>query len=479
MLTETVIVAVRAMTSTDLPGDRYDSRPVFADVSAHFLMRNLGDAEERMAVRFPLEDPGGKGDGYGRYPLITDFRVVVDGEPVSIRRVTTPNPGRYPKGADPIDWAAFDVRFPPNADVRIDIEYSQEATYVRGDACFLYILQTGADWRESIGIADIVFRMPYPADPMVVARRAGLYGVVSRDGTVRGNDMRFHFEDLEPKPENDLGLCAVTPSFWQRVVSAKERLALSPERPRALMEVALSLKAMGMSMFHPASNSVLQVDALDTEVRQAFEAALAADPDDPSLHAAYADYLWDGIYDRGFLLQRQAKADHDTILMAEHIKAALRLNPQQPEVMKLLRDNPKTQSSDGDEELRGLLASLPDLGLLVPYLTSEAPTPRPAWVSHADRTATARSEVSGAHQPTGTPTPLPTVLEHLTPALMATEPTNHEDKSLPAQVAGSIAPAGDSPRPPLSKIEQVLLIAIAAGAALWLGWRRYRLRSIR
>lgn len=484
MVTETVIVAMRAMTATDLSGDRYDDRPEFADVSAHFLMRNLGDDEERMAVRFPLEDPGGKGDGYGSYPLITDFQVAVDGQKVPSRRITTPNPSDYPRGPDPIDWEEFDVRFLPAVDVRIDVAYSQQAYRGSDDACFSYVLQTGAGWRDSIGSADIIFRLPYRADPMVMARRA-IYpswtinvGEVIRDGMAMGNDMQFHFDDLEPTPQDDLWLCAADPFHWQWVASAKERLALAPGQPSALHEVALSLKAMGTGMYHPKARSVLLVDDLDGEVRRAFESALAADPDDPSLHAAYADYLWDGIFWRAIGDQGLMAADSRLASMVEHLQTALRLDPRQTDALKILRDDPSTRSVEG-EDLRTLLDRLPDTGLLVPYLTTEAPTPRPAWVSHADRTATARSEVGDALQPSGTPTALRAVIEHLKPVLSATEPTYHEDISLPAQVAGSIAPAGDPPRPPLSRIEQALFAIIAAGAVLWMAWRRYRLRSIR
>ena len=485
MVTETVIVAMRAMSSTELLGYDYDDRPVVADITARFLMRNLGDAEERMAVRFPLEDPGGRGDGYGGYPLITDFQVAVDGQKVPSRRLTTPNPSDYPKDPDPIDWEEFDVRFPPAVDVRIDIAYSQEGFQVSGDACFLYVLQTGAGWRDSIGMADIVFRSPYRADPRVIGRRTVdprrtvNLGDVIRDGTAQGNDMKFHFKDLEPEPQDDLWLCAADPSHWQRVVAAGERLALTPGQPRALKAVALQLKAMGMGMYHPKAHSVLLVAELDAEVKRAFEAALASASDDPALHADYAGYLWDGIFDRNILMGRPADVDPDTVVMAEHFKEALRLDPRQPEVIAMLRGNPQTRSSDGEEELRGLLASLPDPGLLVPYLTAEAPTPRPAWVSHADRTATAGSGVRGTSQPSGTPHPLRAVIEHLTPALMATAPANDEEGAAPAQVAGSIAPASEAPRPPLSRIEQALLAAIAAGAVLWMGWRRYRLKRIR
>jgi len=484
MMTETVIVAMRAMTSADLPGDRCDDRPEFADVSAHFLMRNLGEDEERMAVRFPLEDPGGKGDGYGSYPLITDFQVAVAGQTVPSRRTTTPNPSESTRGLDPIDWAEFDVRFAPAVDVRIDVAYSQQAYRGSDDACFSYVLQTGAGWRDSIASADIIFRLPYRADPMVTARRATYpswtinVGDVIRDGTAMGNDMQFHFENLEPTPQDDLWLCAADPFHWRRVAGAKERLALTPGQPSALKDVAIYLKAMAMGMFHPKSHSVLLVDALDVEVRQAFEAAFAADPDDPSLHVGYADYLWDGIFWRAIGDQGRMAVDPHLVIMVEHLQTALRLDPRQPDALTMLRDDPSTRSVEG-EDLRALLDSLPDPGLQVPYLTEEAPTPRPAWVSHADRTATAGSGVGGAPRPSGMPTPLPTVIEHVSPTLTATAPMSDQDGSAPAQVAGSIAPSVQPSREPLSRIEQVLLAVIAAGAALWLGWRRYRLRSIR
>ena len=61
-----------------------------AKVTAEFQMRNLGSAEERMEVRFPLTFWNGFSDGFGEYLEISDLTVEVDGRKVSTLRISTP-----------------------------------------------------------------------------------------------------------------------------------------------------------------------------------------------------------------------------------------------------------------------------------------------------------------------------------------------------------------------------------------------------
>ena len=55
-----------------------------AQVVADFQMRNLGDAEEKMQARFPLDKNTFDTDVYPMYPSISDFAVWIDGKTVPV-----------------------------------------------------------------------------------------------------------------------------------------------------------------------------------------------------------------------------------------------------------------------------------------------------------------------------------------------------------------------------------------------------------
>ena len=60
MVSETVTLVVKEKSASKWLGR--------AKVTADFHMRNLGSAEERMEVRFPLTFWNGASDGFGEYP---------------------------------------------------------------------------------------------------------------------------------------------------------------------------------------------------------------------------------------------------------------------------------------------------------------------------------------------------------------------------------------------------------------------------
>ena len=71
--------------------------------------------------------------------------MALDGVTVSTLVATTPNLSPYHRDSDLIHWAAFDVRFPPGSDVLLEVSYVQSGGEYN-DACFDYVLQTGAGW---------------------------------------------------------------------------------------------------------------------------------------------------------------------------------------------------------------------------------------------------------------------------------------------------------------------------------------------
>lgn len=449
MVTETVVVAVRAMTTTEPLSSGYNFRPALADVTARFLMRNLGDAEEQMAVRFPLEDPGGEGDGYGRYPLITDFRVAVDGGTVSTRRATTPNLSRYRTDADPIDWAAFDVRFPPGTDLLLEVSYVQSAGDYLG-ACFDYVLQTGAGWKDHIGTADIILRLPYKADTMIArGERRLAAGPVLPPPVVIGTDLRWRFEDLEPTAGDDLRLCTLPPVLWQPVAEAQAVVDVRPEDPEAWASLARAFIPLGHLMGQPrgAATFVSETE-LDARARATFDRLLALAPLDARAHADYAIYLWSSWYGQSPFGPRP---EPDLDLIAGELTEALRLDPLQPEALALLKGDrplyryPSAYPFDWSyfsAALRRDLATRGNADPLAPRLTAAVPagaTALPTWPSREDSTASAAAvanrmrATSEASLLSGTlPTTLPDAMPSPTPTLASSRSTSASSKPVVA-----------------------------------------------
>ena len=147
MQAETVEVTVQSLPYTGQP--RLVDKTTQAKVKAGFTMRNLSSTGEKMQVRFPLMDPSGMGDGFGNYPEIQDIQVRVNEKLVPTERITTPTPNTWDQNAPPIAWAAFDVSFPPEKNVAIDVSYTLKPTGYFPVAEFRYILETGAGWRGS------------------------------------------------------------------------------------------------------------------------------------------------------------------------------------------------------------------------------------------------------------------------------------------------------------------------------------------
>src|SRR5207249_10117868 len=90
-----------------------------------------------------------------------NFNATVGGQPVATTVISTTNP----QGGDapPIPWAAFDVTFPTGQDLHLGMTYTITPTGYLPEARFAYVLETGAGWRDTIGSADIVVRLPYAA----------------------------------------------------------------------------------------------------------------------------------------------------------------------------------------------------------------------------------------------------------------------------------------------------------------------------
>src|SRR5690606_26879186 len=91
---------------------------------------------------------------------------------------------------DEIPWAVFDVTFPPNQDVMIEVTYDVEGFGYYPYEVFKYVLETGAGWNGTIGSADVILRLPYEAsDKNVWVEGVEGYGPATQGGVFSGNEV--------------------------------------------------------------------------------------------------------------------------------------------------------------------------------------------------------------------------------------------------------------------------------------------------
>jgi hypothetical protein len=307
-----------------------------AQVRAVFTMRNLGNQPESMAVRFPLSFWNGASDGFFNCPENTDLRVSVDGQQVPTRRITSEP--RDECDGDPMPWAAFDVTFPPGKDVTIAVSYTQRAYGDAYHSVLSYILETGAGWQGTIGMADIIVQMPYQVSPenVILLGHVGFGGTTS-GAALHGKEVRWHFEDLEPTSDNNISLLFVHPQAWNTVLNAQAqvvrypndgeiwgRLGLASKRAISVRGRWLRADAGGVSLYQRAE--------------EAYDKAVTLDSEDADWHYGFAELLWLGYLTYG----DEGSEGFDTLATLQRtldeLQAALRLKLDHERARTLAQD---------------------------------------------------------------------------------------------------------------------------------------------
>jgi hypothetical protein len=438
MLAETVLLDVLAGGEGSLGK---------AQVTADFSMRNLGAQSERMAARFPIS----ANDGFSRYPELKNLQVKVNGKTVPTRRIRGEDP-YY--GANQVPWAEFDVAFPPGEDVNIRVSYQLDGTGYYPFTSFNYILSSGAGWKDSIGSADVVVRLPYPASTQnVLLSGDSGYWFTSQGAKLQGNEVRWHFDDLEPTGEDNLRVELVAPSLWQKVIQEKANLERNAQDGEAWGRLA---KAYKESAFLPKE---LRPDDGGRELFelsvQAYQQSIKLLPADADWHAGFAElYYWH------YNTSRWGNPDDysDALQAVELVKRAYELNRQSPKALELL------QYFEWDEFVRREGESYDFL------LLTATPTPQQSPTPLATLTGTATT------QPTDAPT------ETTTPSAVVASPTVAptqvpEDTPAPAAEVASASPTAAANQQQDSGVLSVCGVALIvplAGAVLLAG-RRWRL----
>ncbi len=418
MVAETVLIDVTAGASSQSLGQ--------ARVTADFTMRNLGQAAENMAVRFPL----GADDGWGHIKEITGLQVNVAGRQVLTHRIQGEDP--YFSWRDPAPWASFDVTFPPGADIPIRVEYNLEATGESPFIWFSYVLSSGAGWKDTIGSADIIVRLPYdPNDENILGASPG--------GVNEGHTIRWHYDSLEPTTDDNFGIRLVMPSAWQRLLAEQDNVARDPSDGEAwgrlgkvCKEIAFSSRGRGWRGagidLDPGAQKLYQ------QSLEAYDKAVTLLPKDALWHAGYADLLayhavWAGI--------EGADTTDEALHAIREIHTALDLAPMDAKVQEIAG---------------GIAWSFPD-GMKrngdiydYPWLTA-TPTPLPRTPDPAELAQVVPSIAASQ------------VLPSATAQVLADTPT-------PTALAAQTASPAATPKPSLPVCGSALLLplALVAGA---------------
>jgi len=445
MENETVLLDVQAGPTSDSLGR--------ARVTADFTMRNLGDQAESMAVRFPI----GASDGWFNYPEIKDLQVFVDGKVVRPRRVQ----GEDPRFRDDlVPWAEFDVTFPPGEDVDIRVTYRLEGSGEYPYVSFEYILSTGAGWKDTIGSADLIVRLPYEANVhnTILDYQIG-WSQTSPGAVFQGDEIRWHYDDFEPTREQDLDVALVMPSAWQKVLDEQAKVATNPRDGEAWGRLGKLYKEMTFL------RKEVRGDAGGPELyelsKEAYAKSIALLPNDALWHAGFAELYLMHYYLTGW---NNPEAVSDLISALDLLQRALETNPQTPKARELLENisysDPEYVRMEGEQFIFLYLTATP----LPP---TELPTDTPIPPS--------TTPVPPTESPTDTALPSPTVTLRPTASPMAS-PTG----SPPSIAAYPAAPLEAYPAAPQSRLEVCgvplfapLLILLPAGLGKWLKRKRF------
>lgn len=403
MAAESVLIEV-----LNVKGKGVSALPLAA-VTARFTMRNAGDADETMTVRFPISDPSGMGDGYGEQPEIDNITVKVNGKLVPTHVITTPSPAG--EKDPPIKWAAFDVTFPKGRDTKIEVGYILQSTGYMPYGAFKYILETGAGWDGPIGEGEITVKLPYPATEENVVLHESSTG-----GTIKDGAVTWRFTDLEPTRDDNFHATVLAPSVWQAIVKAREAVERNPKDAEAWLKLARAYRQAIFVKYGPqtGANFVPQIE-------DAYKQAQQADPTSAQAHAELAQAL----IDLSGPIFNEFPKDLAEKVLAE-LQAALKLDPRNATAVKLageLRNIFDSLKQAGDPaaqaQLDQLEAILTETGATQATAapTEPAVEPTPVVTPTVEITATETVTPTEAITPTAVVTPAETVTptETITP----------------------------------------------------------------
>lgn len=402
MLSERILIDVQPHTLPTTAGISADDY-LLAQVTGSFTMRNLGQQAELLKLRFPMGNPRQQSQPGLSYPLVQRFQARVNGNRVETGLLELADPT---SDAIATQWSTFEVNFPADQEITIEVSYTIMPTDYMPYAGFAYVLQTGAGWRDTIGSAEIIVRLPYLATAESVQN-------LSMPATFKGNEVLWEFTDLEPTQEHDLFFSILVPPIWQQLTEAHAGVDANPEDADALVKLAMAYEAC-----IPYHGIMVQNQNIATLAETSYERAIALRSNDADLYGGYAALLWKHL---GYQVISD-ESDPAVQRVLAVVNAALTRDPQQKQALAVLEDM---------NTLAGKPLSLP------PAYQVLTPTPQPGTVQSpipepGSSTPEASSVPSVASGPT--PTQIPT----MTPSIVQATPST-------VQPSTTASPASSSP----------------------------------
>jgi len=333
MMAETVLVDIDGTSPLD---------EGLAKVTATFTMRNLGDVDESMDVRFPLDQTTTWGNlckaTAPQFPTIADLKVKVNGQSSATQKtyetITLPTLEEpYPTITIPC-WEHFPVSFPVGKDIIIEVIYTTEP-YHDWDASYVYsyILETGVGWRGTIGSADIIFRLPYDLSD------SNFYSCHPSDCTINEKKIYWHYEDFEPT--SNIGISMLPPPLWQRITLETKNTTQNPNDGEAWGRLGKAYKEAVMEL------KGFRSDRLGQEryqlSKQAYERAVTLLPNDADWHYGFAELLcWNAGWNNAFGNANEKEWQE----CVEQIKETLDINPAHEKTKELIQPFFRAYSND-------------------------------------------------------------------------------------------------------------------------------------
>jgi hypothetical protein len=282
MMSETVFIDVPAS-----PSDINELKRI--KVKASFIMRNQGQTREQMQVIFPLSRLGHDGSSeQALYKvLMSSFIVKVNGRLVPITELTTPP---EVSGFDVPDvlWAAFEVTFPVNKDVLLQVEYemvNEYGEYGEGFTGIAYILETGAGWYGNILSADITLRLPYPVTEEAIRWANPGY-------TISGKKLHWELRNFEPTRGDNLEVGVVHVDIWQKILELRSRVEQHPKDADAWAELGDLYTGQGL---YTREWFIVWSDPHFTQLAiEARQKAVTLRPEWGDAHCKFGEILWLG-----------------------------------------------------------------------------------------------------------------------------------------------------------------------------------------
>jgi len=193
--------------------------------------------------------------------------------------------------AETIRWATFAVTFPPKKDVILQVSYVLSATGYDPEATFYYVLQTGAGWKDKIGQADLVVRLPFTVteDNLFLGNYSGggQPEAIQAKPKLVGNTAQWQLKNVEPTEKDNLIVTVLDPTVWQTILGAQAASKAKPNDGQAWVALARAYRNAVYIKYEPSENTGRFI----TPTLAAYEKAIGLLPKSAEARVEYATAL--------------------------------------------------------------------------------------------------------------------------------------------------------------------------------------------